>query len=99
MSEKECKGCGNTYPLNTDNFYMATKKAFATMCKRCQNLYRASKYEKKGGKKFGFAKLSKETQEAIKEDMKNGVANKDIASKYDIKYPTFLLWKRKGIMG
>lgn len=75
-------------------FYKAGKY-YQSTCKKCHNRReRPNRYQRV---KTGFNLLNKETQYGVIEDILNGKLNsKQISNKYDIKYTTYLYWKRKG---
>jgi len=88
---KLCVGCQEVKPLSTG--YYKAGVSWQKRCKKCY-LVKTKKYIKKPQ---GFYKLDKEIQEKIKYDIYVRVNYKEIAKKYNIKYPTLLNWKLKGI--
>ena len=97
-SVKLCTKCQTVKPL-IGGFYKAGP-SWQKLCKICHNRKRteyrlqATRYTPK---LKGFNKLPLETQNKIKYDIHIKISYKKISTKYNIKYPTLLSWKRKGI--
>jgi hypothetical protein len=95
MSVKLCVGCQEVKPLET-GYYRAGNVSWQKNCKICHNKKRSVKIYVRRPK--GFAKLPEETKANIIYDIHVKVNYRDISTKYNIKYPTLLSWKRKGLI-
>ena len=94
---KLCTGCGTVKNLETDYYKAGT--SWQKLCKVCHNRgrgnYNRIEYQRKPK---GFDKLPEETQKKIIYDTYIKINFKKIAAKYDVKYPTLLSWKKKGLI-
>jgi hypothetical protein len=97
-STKVCKGCNLDLPMN--NYYKATPKALATLCKPCHNTKRMqhAKDNKKAKKPVGFSKLGLTIRTEILKDITEGMKYKKIASKHSLNYITLLRWKESNLL-
>ena len=78
---------------NDDEFYKNGNTLFLK-CKAC-----ISTTNKRVVKKLtGFAKLSKEVQDKIKEDIASGVKLRRIALAQNIEYVSLWNWRKKGLI-
>ena len=96
--KKLCRKCNVVKNLNND--YYKAGKGFQKYCIPCHNekryeYTRSYKYEKKPK---GFSKLPQELRDKILYDISIRINFKEIAEKYNIKYPTLLNWNKKGLL-
>ena len=90
-SNKYCRECKCSKPFSD---YYKAGNTYQVLCKKCHNKsrrkWKIKKYPSKrvkGNKKpIGFFKLSQDVQDSIIQDI----------SENNIKYATFMLWRRKG---
>jgi hypothetical protein len=96
---KLCCDCNEVKLLETG--YYRAGKSWQKRCKLCHN---KGRYDYKMSMKNyvpspkGFTKLTEDTQKKIIYDIYVKINYKKIAIKYNLKYPTLLSWKRKGLI-
>lgn len=99
-TEKECKDCLSTFPI--DNFYISTKsknglpnKHFGR-CKKCHNIFTHRNPPKPKPKKpKPYELLDPEVKTDIKKMLADGTRKKTIADKHGIDYNKFFYWVTK----
>ena len=90
MSVQTCVRCNNTKHIMEFNIYhVKTGIRRYSYCKNCHNLNRV--YHKKT---TGFQKLPEAQRRSIALDLASRLTLKEIASKYNVKYPTLVYWNR-----
>lgn len=95
---KACKDCQVEKPET--EFFIAVKGKYERRhprCKRCHRNFNRG-YYKPRCKPRGFAALPPEVQSDILKMVEENTKSVDIAKKHCIKYGTFCLWRRTGLV-
>ena len=104
---KICRVC--LKELNKEeHFYKGGYRSYQSKCKPCFNAYSVINMRKHRAKKkainppkkrnIGFFKLPQETQDIIRNKIKDGGKIKTIAREHDITYGSLYTWHRKGLI-
>lgn len=86
VADKVCKDCGENKTI--DNYYLLVSQYYSPYCKKCHNHRRTLDYRKKPKKArvYLWDKLSEETQQLIKDMVKDGKKLPVIAKESGVKY-------------